>query len=99
MATPTYFANTTDLQGILQVANLSTGNWFWAVMNLLIWVVALISLLGFGFETAVLSASFLGLLVGIFLSYMDLVSWHSVLFYLGAILLMIIYSAFNRKSY
>jgi hypothetical protein len=99
MATPNYFANATDWAGILAIANNSTGGYFWVVMNMLIWIVAMISLLGFGFETAVLAASFLGLLVALFLSYMGLEVWRWALFYLGAILIMIIYTAFNRKSY
>jgi len=94
-----YFENMTNIGQMLQVANYNTNGWFWAVMNLLIFVVALVSLLGFGFETAVVTASFIALVIGIFLAYMDLILWKYVLFYVGIILFMIIYIAYNRKSY
>ena len=98
MAITNYFANMTNLGEMLKIPNSVTGGWFWLGMQVLIFIVLMVSFLGYGFETAILAAGFISLISGIFLVYMELLSWQWLMFFLGVILLMFIYITWNNRK-
>lgn len=72
---------------------------FWTMMLFMIWVVLTITFIPFGFEIAIVSGSFLAGVIGLFMVYMNIVSWKWVagLFSL-AIVIFIIETFFKRKE-
>ena len=85
-------SNVNTLTDVLGVANQTTGGWFWAAMNLMIFLVILITLsVSFGWEAGFLSACFIGLIMSMLLLYMSLAPLWLVGFYVGGIIIMIIY--------
>lgn len=91
------FENVTDLQGLLAIPNATTGGFFWIGMLFMEVIIIMLSFLGFGFEVAVMTASFVGLITGLFLLYLNLISWTWLLFFLGMILFMIFYMVWQKK--
>jgi len=89
--TQNYFNNVTDLKGMLQVVNSQTGGWGWVGLLGMMFVIIVLNLVGFGFEVSLLTGSFIALISGIFLVYLELMSWKWLLFYLGIILIVIFY--------
>jgi Zn-dependent protease with chaperone function len=87
----------TTFEQILSEANKQAP--FWTGILLMIWAVFVITFLPFGYLTAILSGSFLALITGIFLVYMDLVAWSWVLIILGVIVATIFYQLiFGKKE-
>lgn len=86
--------NWTDITtwtGILQTANTNTSGWFWTLILYGIFFIALLLMSGWGFEVALLVASFIGFVLGMILAYMGLVAWTWVLVFVGVILIEILY--------
>jgi len=76
---------------LLAVPNEATNDSFWLIINFMVWIVALIIFMPFGWEASLLASLFLGLLVSLFLSYMGLIAFGWFLFFLGFLLFMFIY--------
>jgi len=93
------WTNVSDFGGMLTVANDNTGGFFWAAMMGMIFIVSFISMLGFGFEVALLGSSFAGLIIGILFAYMDLVAWTWVVMFAGILVLEFIWIMYNQKEY
>jgi len=95
------WSNVTSPERLLAVPNLNTGGWFWTACVYMVWIVLLLAFLGFNFEIAVLTSSFIALIASIILVYAGLMAWEHCLFFGGAILFMIIYIAWSnsRTSY
>ena len=68
------FSNVSTASDFLNLPNQSTGGLFWAGILLMIIIVAMISMIGFGIEVALLVSLFIGILLGVFLMYAGLVS-------------------------
>jgi len=82
----------------LAMPNASTGGWFWTGMDLMVFLILFISLAtGFGWEAGLMSAAFVGLLMSIFLVYMNLVSFWIVGIFVALLLLMFIYIIWGNK--
>jgi len=94
----TNWSTVIDPATFLQVANDSTGGWFWVSMLFMIVAVLLISLLPFGFEAAVLAAAFAGFMLGILLAYLGLAGWTWVVMYAGVIVAMILWIMYSQRS-
>ena len=84
------WTNVTDFGGMLQMANTNTEGYFWVMMMWAVWLVVLILSSVFGLYPALLMASFVGLIFGMFLVYASLVAWPWVLTYLATILIVIL---------
>jgi len=93
-----YYQNVTNMQQLLGVANDQTGGWFYFGVSIMIFIVLLVSFLGFGFESAVVASSFITLILSVLLVYMGLMSWGWAMLYLGLFLLMIFYIAWNSRK-
>lgn len=92
-----HFANATNLKDLLIIPNTNSGGFFWLAMLVLVWAVILIGFLGFGIETALLSASFIALIIGTLLVYMGLVGWQWLMMFLGIILFMFFYISWTKR--
>jgi len=82
----------------LAMPNASTSGYFWAGMDLMVFLIIFITLSsGFGWEVGLLSAGFVGLLMSIFLAYLNLVSFWVVGIFVGLLLLMFVYIIWSSK--
>ena len=93
-----YFENVTTLKGLLNVPNLTTGGFAWIGLLVMAQVVILSVMLPFGFNAAILSSAFIALISGLFLTYLELISWKWLMLFLGQILLIIIYIGWQERS-
>jgi len=91
------FQNATNLKDLLAIPNATTGGFFWVGMLFMMWGIIVMGLLAWGFETALLTASFVMLIAGLFLVYLELVSWTWLMTFLGIILFMIFYMVWQKN--
>jgi hypothetical protein len=94
----TNWTNITTPENLLQIPNANTNGGFWTVTIFMIWIILLILLSSFGFEVAILVASFLALVGSVFLLYMGLISLKIMLFFLGVILFYILYIVWSSSK-
>ena len=87
-----------NMTALLQVANENTGSWFWTGMLYMIWIVILITSSAFGFEVALLTASFICFIIGLLMVYLGVVAWTWLLPFIGLMLFMFLYIMWNRKN-
>jgi hypothetical protein len=92
------WSNMTDFSQLPGQANVVTGGSFWFGVLILVFVVVLLLLLVYGFETALLVSSWLSLVIGMLLSFADLVNWLLVLPFVAIILFMFLYINHNRNK-
>lgn len=92
------WTNVTDWTGILQIANDNSGSWFWTLIMYGVFIIALLIFSAWGFETGLLVSAFIGLILGLFLVYAELVSWTWTLTFVGIILFMFLYIAWSSKK-
>lgn len=72
---------------------------FWTLMLFMLFSVFLISFIPYGYFTAMITASFLAFIIGLFLAYMGLVAWKWVMALLGIMILMfILKTLFGKKE-
>lgn len=86
-----------NLTGVLQSANTSTGGSFWIGILFLVFIVLLMVLLAWGLLPALLSASFVGLVLGILMTYAQLISWTYNLIFLGILLFTFMYVGYLQR--
>ncbi len=92
-----HFENATNLKELLAIPNATTGGFFWVGMLFMMWGIIVMAMLAFGFEVAMLTASFVMLIAGLFLVYLGLVSWTWLMTFLGIILFMIFYMVWQKN--
>lgn len=85
------WSNITDLGQLPDAANTASSGSFWVGMLYMVWVIALLLTVGFGFEVALLTSSFLALVIGLLMVYAGLVALPWVLTFLGIIVFMFLY--------
>jgi hypothetical protein len=86
----------TSFDGLLTEANRFAP--FWLGILLMLWAVLIITFLPYGTSVAVLGGSFLALLLGILLAYMNLVAWKWVMYMAGVIVFIVIVEALFAKK-
>jgi len=92
----TNWTNITDFGGLLREAN--TTSPFWTGMLFMIWATLVVTFLPFGTSVAFLSGSFLGLLLGVLLVYMQLVSFTTLMYMVGIIIIIVLVNALFAKK-
>jgi len=92
-----HFENATNLKDLLSIPNSNTGGFFWIGMLFMMWGIIVMAMIAFGFEVALLTASFVILIAGLFLVYLELVSWTWLMTFLGIILFMIFYMVWQKN--
>jgi len=92
-----HFENATNLKDLLAIPNANTGGFFWIGMLFMMWGIIIMAMIGFGVETAMLTASFVILIAGMFLVYLGLVSWTWLMTFLGIILFTMFYMIWQKN--
>jgi len=92
-----HFENATNLKDLLAIPNATTGGLFWVGMLFMMWGIIIMSMIAFGFEVAILTASFVMLIAGLFLVYLELVTWTWLMTFLGIILFMMFYMIWQKN--
>lgn len=93
------WSNVTTWTQVLQTANTNSGSWFWTLIMYGVFIISLLIFSSLGFETALLSASFIALILGMFLVYAGLVAWTWTLTFVGLILFMFLYIVWSSKKH
>lgn len=96
----TNWSQVSDINGLMYAANAPANGFFWTGMLYMIWVTLLIIFISpFGFETALLTSSFIAMTIGMALVYGGLVSFSwGILTFIGTILATIIYINWATRS-
>jgi hypothetical protein len=92
------WTNVTDFGQLPAQANLASGGTFWAGMLEMIWIILMLVLIGYGFEVAILVASFLAMIIAFFLVYADLISWGFIVQFAGILLAMFLYIIWSGRK-
>lgn len=92
------WTNVTTWTQILQTANTNSSSWFWTLILYGVWIVILLLFSTWGFEVAMLGASFIALIFGLFLVYAGLVTWTWLLTFVGIILIMFLYIVWSKRT-
>lgn len=92
------WTNVTDMSQLPATANEATGGHFWLGMLYMLWIVTVLLTANLGFETAILTASFIALILGTFMLYIGLVSFQYVLVFLGVILFTFMYIIWGSRK-
>lgn len=87
----------TTFEQMLSAANAESP--FWTMMLFMIWAIMIITFIPLGFTTSLITSSFVGGILGIFLVYMGLVSWKWVLgLFALSLVVVIIETLFAKKE-
>ena len=92
------WTNVTDLAQLPQEANNASGGSFWVGMFYMLWIILIFLFIGFGFEVAMVVASFLMIVIGLLLVYGDLMAWQHLLTVIGVLLFMFLYIIWSSKK-
>lgn len=90
------WSNVTDFGGVLQSANTATAGSFWTMCLFLIWIVAFLVTIYWGWEVALMMSSFIGIAFGIMFVYANLVAWQFLLVFFAMIIVAYFYSTGSR---
>jgi len=93
----TNWTNITQPNQLMDIPNANTGGNFYLAMLFMVWIILFIIFSFWGFEVAILGASFICLVADVFLVYMGLMSWAWCLFFLGMILFFFMYRIYKSK--
>lgn len=90
--------NVTSIGDFLLKANETTP--FWLGISIMVWIILTTTFLGIAsMDVALLSSSFISFVVAMLLAYAGLLTWKWAMFYLGIIIAVILYIAYNKKEY
>jgi hypothetical protein len=92
------WTNVTAFEQIPSQANVATNGGFWVGMLYMVWVILILMMLVFGWEIALLVASFVSLVLGLFLAYTGLISWGYAMFFAGMIFFMFLYITYTKEK-
>lgn len=90
--------NMSSAGDFLMKANASANDWLFTSIDVLVIGILFVSLtIGFGWESALLVSSFIGFMLSVLFLYMGLVSYTVVGFFVGAIILTIMYIIWSSR--
>ena len=92
------WTNVTDVQGIINAPNETTGGYFWLVVLFLVWVVLLIGLSWAGIEVALLVAGFIAIVISLMMVYMNVIAFEWSLFFIGLEIFLILYVVWSSSK-
>jgi len=92
------WTNITALNQIPVEANTASGGYFWLLMLYMIWIVLILLLAYAGFEIALITGTFIALIIGLFFVYGGLVEFTHLLVFLGVLLFMILYVYYSNRK-
>lgn len=85
------WSDVSNFTAVVQAANTGSNNTFWIGMLFMLWIVLILVLLIHGFEAALIASSFIALILGVLMTYADLINWQYNLIFLGVLLGMFLY--------
>lgn len=92
------WTNATNLARALGDApNANTGGNFWLAILWFMWIVALALTATFGWEIALMSASFGALVIGVFMVYFDVLAWQWLIAFAAIDLFMFFYVMWSSQ--
>ncbi len=91
------FDGVNTLSGMLGAANANTGGYTFIGLLVMMQIIILIAMLGFGFEAAILASAFIAMIAGLFLTYLGLMSFSWLMFFVAQILIIIIYITWQKR--
>lgn len=91
------WTNMTSLAELPAAANTASGGSFWVGMLYMLWLILLLLIINYGLEVALLTSSFLAMIIGFLLVYMGLVAWQWVLPFVGVMLFMFLYITWTNQ--
>ena len=91
------FTNITQADQLLGIANTTTGGSYWVAVLFMIFIVLLILFMSQGWEVAILGSSFICLIIGLFLTYMELIAFKWVLFFIGMLIFFFMYIVYKSR--
>lgn len=92
------WSNVTDLSQVPSQANVAMDGGFWVGMLFMLWIIMIILSHNFGLEASLLMSSFLAFILGMLLSYADLMAWQWNLVFVAVIFFMFLYITYNKKT-
>jgi hypothetical protein len=92
------WSNVTDLGQMPSLANTASDGLFWVGMLHMLWIILLLVLIGYGFEVALMVASFLSLILALVLVYSGAIGWAYVAEFVGILLFMFLYIIWSGKK-
>jgi hypothetical protein len=98
MTTSINWSNVTDLSQVPGLANDVSGGSFWVGMLYMIWIILIMLMMAYGFEVAIVVASFVSLVFGLLLVYAGLVAWGWVSVFAGVLILMFFYIIYSGSK-
>jgi len=93
------WSNMTTFSNFIQNANSSGAGYLFAMIDFLVFTVLFVTLsTQFGWESALLSSGFIGIILSLFFAYMGVMNWWITSFFVGTLLIMILYTTWNRND-
>lgn len=94
------WSNVTDFGDMPAQANVASDGTFWVGMLYMLWVIGILIGSFWGFEAAILTASFLALILALLLVYAGLVAWYHAVAIAGVLLFFFLYTVWagSRKQ-
>lgn len=92
------WSNFTDFAQLPGLANTASNGTFWVGILHMVWLVLLLLMISYGFEIALLVASFLALIIAFLLAYSDVLNWIYVMEFSGIILAMFLYIIWSGRK-
>lgn len=92
------WTNVTTPEEFLKMPNNSTGGWFWTGIDVMVFLVLFITMSGaFGWEAGILSAGFIGIVMTLLLAYLHLVSFATAGWFVGIVVIVMIYVIWSNR--
>jgi len=92
------WTNFTDFGQLPAAANEASNGSFWVGMLYMMWIILMLMLMPFGFEVAIITASFVFLIISLLLTYAGLIAWTWVLTFVGVLLFMFLYVIWSTNK-
>jgi hypothetical protein len=92
------WSNVTGLEQIPALASTASNYMFWSGTLYMIWVIVLLFLLAWGWETALVVSAFVGLILSLPMAYGDLISFAPTTFFASVLLLMFLYIIYTSNK-
>jgi len=85
------WSNMTDFGQLPAAANDASGGSFWVGMLYMMWIIMILLMISYGFEVAIVTSSFIFLIVSLLMVYAGLLAWPWALTFVGLLLFMFLY--------
>ena len=92
------WSNVSSMADLPGTANVATGGGFWLAMLYMIWIILLLVMIVYGFETSILVSSFLSLIIGLMLVYANLIAWEWLMPFVAIIIITFLYITYQKNK-